>query len=511
MNLPEKILESNNRLSQSLLWKLQHEAYCQFGIDAWSQHGVPSYITSNSYTAKKYAQVVLGYLRDCLAQSKIDLKHPIYILDLGAGTGRFAYFFLRELIQLLDTSSLPKINLCYVMTDIVSSNIDFWQQHSYLKPYFKQGILDCAYYHHAQNDLIHLINRNENLSKKTLVNPLILICNYFFDTIPQDLFRFKDGHLEEGRITLFMEGEGIASLNPSVINRLQYRYSYQPISHSQPYYETHELNVLLESYGQMFEGCPFLFPIGAFQTLGTFIEWSQSRILLLAGDQGVCTSDQIRQCGEPKLSLHGSFSFPVSYHSIAAFFKQRHGIAWLTSFSDPTFVVIAGVLGIKSTPETSLAFREHLDNFEPTDYFRFVSLTEEGWKNPPLDHILLLIKLGNWDASVLLTFFSAIRQAIPSASEKQKTLLYATIDHVWEHFYPIVPSTGDFILNLGVLLFEMKRFEEAKIYFDRSMLISGVNVMALKNIAACHQMLGNVEETKKYHTQAFLLKTPGAK
>ncbi len=491
MHLSEKILESNKRLSQSLLWKLQHEAYCQFGIEAWNQHGVPFYITSNSYTAKNYAQVVFGYLRDCLAQSEIDLEHSIYLLDLGAGAGRFAYFFLRELIQLLDSSSLPKIKLCYVMTDIVPSNIDFWQKHSYLKPYFEQGILDCAYYHHAQKDPIHLINRNETLSKETLINPLILICNYFFDTIPQDIFCFKDGHLEEGRITLFVEGAESASSDPSVINRLKYRYSYQPIPHSKPYYEVPELNILLESYSQLFEGCPFLFPIGAFQALGTFIEWSQSRLLLLAGDQGVCTSDQIRQSGEPKLSLHGSFSFPVSYHSIAAFFNQQGGTAWLTSFSDPTFVVMAGVLGIKSASETSLAFYEHIDSFEPTDYFKLVSLTEDHWKKPPLDHILLLVKLGNWDASVFFAFFSAIRQAIPLASEKQKKLLCATIDRVWEHFYPIGPSTGDFVLNLGVLLFEMKRFTEAKTYFDRSMLISGFNTTALKNIAACHQMLGN--------------------
>ncbi len=66
------ILEEDQRLSQSLLWKLQETAYGQFGIQAWSCQGVPFYITSNSYTAKCYAHVALGFLHQgfaCLPQA----------------------------------------------------------------------------------------------------------------------------------------------------------------------------------------------------------------------------------------------------------------------------------------------------------------------------------------------------------------------------------------------------------------------------------------------------------
>lgn len=486
------ILETDQRLSRSLLWKLQYEAYCQYGIEAWNQYGVPFYITSNSFTAKSYAHVVLGYLRDGLANQSIDPGHPVYLFDLGAGTGRFAYFFLKELLKFLSSSSLPKIKLCYVMTDIVRDNFDFWKSHSYLKPYFEKGILDCAYYHHVQDEPIHLMNSKIIVSKETLANPIVLICNYFFDTIPQDLFRYKNGRLEEGCMTLFVEGEKPADSDPSVINRLQYHYSYQPVSNLKSYYESPEWNILLESYCQSMEGNSFLFPVGAFYVLSRFMEWSGSRLLLLAGDQGVCTIDQMKQAGDPKVALHGSFSIPVSYHLIAALFRRIDGgAALLTAFSDPSFIVMAGILGEKNEYflETSLAFHEHLDSFEPADYLKLVSLTEEQWKECPLDQILLLIKLGNWDASVMHTFFSLIRQAIPLADEKQRQLVRRTIEIVWEHFYPTGPSTGDFVLNLGVLLFEMKFYAEAVIYFERSIKISGVNKKALNNIVACRQHL----------------------
>lgn len=493
-----RVLESNQRLSESILWTLQREAYCQFGIEAWNQHGVPSYITSNSYIAKAYAHVALGYLRDCIAQSLIDTAHPLYILDLGAGTGRFAYLFLKELLAFLDSSALPKINICYVMTDIVESNLDFWQQHPLLKPYFESGILDKAYYHHAQKTPIYLLNRDETLSQETVVNPLLLVCNYFFDTIPQDLFRFREGKPEEGRITLSVSSlNDVTPFDPSLINQLSYAYAYESLRDVKNYYSTPALNILLESYGEISQGYPFLFPIGAFQALETFIQLSQSRLCLLAGDQGICTLAQLRQSGEPKISLHGSFSMPVNYQIVSSFFRQQCGTARMTSFSDPTFVVMAGVLGTQRAPETSLAFQQYVDSFEPTDYFKLVLLAESKLEDPSLDYLLLLIKLGNWDASVLLAFFSAIRHTLATATETQKELLCATIDHVYEHFYPTEPSTGDFVLNLGVLLFEIGYFEKALNYFQRSMQISGENPQALKNIAACYQKLRQSGKVKK--------------
>lgn len=480
------ILENDTRLSHSLLWNLQQEAYCQFGIQAWNRFGVPSYITSNPYTAKCYAQVVLGYIRDIVIDPSFSIEHPLYLLDLGAGTGRFAYFFLKELFELLESSTLPKIKICYVMTDIVESNLDFWQNHPYFKTYFEQGVVDCAHFHHAQNNVIHLVRHNKDLSPELFVNPLILICNYFFDTIPQDLFRYTNGQLEEGRISLSLDKDKLASLssNPAMINQLRYSYTYHPIPPSHPYYESPLLNTLINSYSKTLEGYPFLFPIGAFQTLLSFIKWSQSRLLLLAGDQGVCTPAQIRKSGNPKIAFHGSFSLSVNYHAIAQFFSLQGGKAWLTSFSDPLFVVMSGALGLKDYPETSLAFKKYLDSFEPTDYYNIVSLIEEA-KSPSLSLILLLIKLGNWDASLVVTFYAAIREALPNANEKQQQTLIATIDKVWDHFYPIGPSSGDFVLNLGTLLLDMKQLPLAKTYFERSLQLSGPNEKVLKNIAAC--------------------------
>lgn len=475
--MAEIILDQDKRLSQSLLWTLQYEAYCQFGVGAWSQKGVPSYITSNSYTTKCYAHIVLGYLRDLLAQNALDLNHPIYLFDLGAGTGRFAYLFLKELFCLIGNEPFSKMKLRYIMTDIATENIDFWQKHPYLKSYYEQGVLDCAQFLHSQSQPLHLIRQNMPLTVENVVNPIVVIANYFFDTIPQDFFRIHNGILEEGRITLSTHKDTFEnSQDPNIINHLKFQYSYHPLSSSSPYYEDADDNAILEMYRRQFNEMIFLFPCGACQVLRTFRNLSRSRMLLLAGDQGVCTEKQVQRWKDPSVALHGSFSIAVNYHAIAALIHRLKGKALMTTFSDPAFVVFGAILHpeMDNFYDTELAFRKYIDDFEPTEYWRFVTLTEREWKEAPLDHMLILIKLGNWDAMSLHAFYPRIKELLPKATESQKERLIETIHRVWENYYPVAPEEEIFVANLATLFLEMGLSKQATIYFQRAQQIAAL-------------------------------------
>src|SRR6185369_11831847 len=92
----EKIspLEENQRLSESLLWRLQRNYFERQGIEAWRSGAVPHHITSSPFIADAYAKVVMGFLRDW----KLDRRAPIYIVELGSGSGRFAYAFLKKFL-----------------------------------------------------------------------------------------------------------------------------------------------------------------------------------------------------------------------------------------------------------------------------------------------------------------------------------------------------------------------------------------------------------------------------
>ncbi len=486
------IIESNKRMSQSLLWKLQKAAYLSFGPKAWSHCGVPFYLTSNPFTAKQYAHVVVGYLRDCLARQQIATSEPIYFFDLGAGTGRFAYLFLKELRPLLQVIGHSKLNFCYVMTDMVKSNLEFCSKHPQLNEFFNEGILDLAEYHHAQNETpLFLMHSKKNLSKESIRNPVILIANYFFDTIPQDLFKVEDGKLYEGRLTLEAEGEAKEPLDPALITSLRVQYEYSLIDDVEHYYSLPGLSSILQEYAARFQKAIFLFPIGAFQSLTYFSDLSQGRVMLIAGDQAVCTEEQIEHWGEPKIAKHASFSIAVNYHAIARYFNNKGGCGLLTSNPDPVFAVVAGVLGgeNKDQSEVALAFRTHIDAFEPSDYLKVISdLEKQALK---LETLLMLLKLGNWDPMNFYAFFEKIRKEIPQASPALKRDLQQAIHKTYANFYSISSEDGDFILNLGVLLFDLGLFADALTFFQRSLAIKGANPAALKNIEACKKKMLN--------------------
>lgn len=505
MEFERRFLEERQKFSQSTLWALQSEAYCQFGPDAWINKGVPFYLTSNPYTAKQYAAVVLGFIRDGLrsgSPTPLDLAQPIYIFDLGAGTGRFGFLFLKELFSAIELLWPSRLKVRYIMTDIALSNIAFLEKHPSLQKYIREGVLDFAYYHHGMNveEPIRLKLSQKVLDPEQVRNPVILIANYFFDTIPQDLFRIRDGKLEEGVVTTSIcstKNLGLMKAsNPSLIEQLECEYDYIPLS-KMDYYENPAWNRLLESYLEQFDNVTFLFPLGALQSIEYFSTLSQKRLLLLAGDQGVCTKDQVQEWGEPKVSRHGTFSIAVSYHALALFFQQQGGAGLLTTFSDPIFVVLTGILGAirERYPETDLAFRNHLDAFEPQDYWSLVKAIEDRLETFSPEYLLKLIRLGNWDPMNFHLFFDAIRKSLPRMERSLQKELEMTMHQVWENFYPVSESESGFLLNLGVLFYELKNYESALLFFQRALVLSEKDPAALKNIAACYIKM-NSKKTK---------------
>lgn len=456
-------------MSESLLWKLQGNAYEQFGPTAWTKGLVPSSITSNPLIAKQYAELCIAYLQD----QKIDPKEPVYLVDLGAGSGRFGYLFLRTFLQLA-----PKYRYCYIMTDMVAGNLDFLQMHPALKEF---ECVDFAFYQHAQRaGGLTLLKSGEVVEKSK--NPMILLANYYFDTIPQDLFRIHEGRLEEGRISLHTKEEHAEweADDPRWIPFLDCRYEYVPFN---PSHYPKEVVEVLQYYTHL-PDCSFLFPTGGIQSLDFFARLSSGKFLLIAGDQGVSSEAQIIRWGEPALTKHSTFSIAVNYHSLAKYFQKRGGMGLLTSFPDPVFANIVAAWGEAELPETQKVFFKTLDPFEPKDYFLLVSEAEKEEKLS-LDHLFLLLKLGDFDPVNMHFFYPRILAQIAEASPQQKEQWKGAIEQVWERVYIVSPEEGAFVLNLGVLLFHMEYYPEALLFFQRSLEITGVKQQTLENIAAC--------------------------
>ncbi|HEX3156253.1 MAG TPA: hypothetical protein VHV32_16620, partial [Candidatus Angelobacter sp.] len=116
------VLETDVPLSQSVIWRLQRDFYAQRGLKAWNEDLVPSYITNNPFVAEIYAGIVAAFVQDCMSHpqrgsSALWRESSLRILELGAGTGKFSYLFLRKLTALLQSNNIPSQLVRYCMTD----------------------------------------------------------------------------------------------------------------------------------------------------------------------------------------------------------------------------------------------------------------------------------------------------------------------------------------------------------------------------------------------------------
>ena len=193
------LLEEDCRLSESLIWGFQRVAYQANGIENWRQGTLPYYVTCNPFIATAYARVVFAFFRDCYELMRkpetdtveIQLDQPIYIVELGSGTGRFAHFFLREFSKLHNHSRLKAIPFRYVMTDFTTDNISYWHDHAHLQPFVEAGVLDFATFDIEKDGALQLQLSQQELTPATAANPMVVIANYVFDSVPQDLFRIE--------------------------------------------------------------------------------------------------------------------------------------------------------------------------------------------------------------------------------------------------------------------------------------------------------------------------------
>jgi hypothetical protein len=74
--------------------------YDRKGVESWSQGIVPHFITCNAFIGRAYAKVLLGFLHDCASSNAclpLTVSESLYIVELGAGSGKFSFFILKVL------------------------------------------------------------------------------------------------------------------------------------------------------------------------------------------------------------------------------------------------------------------------------------------------------------------------------------------------------------------------------------------------------------------------------
>jgi hypothetical protein len=510
MNKESTVLETDVPLSQSLIWRLQRDFYAQRGLKAWTEDLVPSYITNNPFITDIYAEIVASFISDCINLSGKDSRplspeNPLRVLELGAGTGKFSYLFLRKLTTLLQARKIAPQVARYSMADCSESLLAEWRANRYLAEFVKAGILE-----------FHLHRVEEDNSSRTVPSPpastgqatgaLVVIANYVFDSLPQDAFIIADGQISEALVTTTRVNVGApASEGAPKLSNLQ--LSFRNVSVPLGRYPDKSWNEILEHYRSHLPAATVLFPSAALGLLQQLSKSSNGRMLVLAADKGFVREDDLSLLqGPPHLEFHASgncFSQTVNFDAITRYFYGLGG-DWLLPqkhFSSLNICAFIARRAGDEFPATRKSHEQALAGFGPDDLFALMS-----WLNAHLEEVsmvqaLALLRLTRWDTTALLRLFPIIARQLRTVAGERHDLRQAVLN-TWANHYPVSPAENLLAFNCGVILLELRFFAEALPLFKVSEQVLGRTATTSYNLGLCALGLDRSSDALAYMVEA---------
>jgi tetratricopeptide (TPR) repeat protein len=511
----ETIIEEGRRLSESTLWALQQSFYDQMGVTAWSSGTIPSYVTNNPFIADAYAELLLGFMRDywttrlsgaASPDRLIESSEPIYILELGAGSGRLGYLLVKRLLAVTRAAPWHHLKFCYVMSDMAESNLRFWNQHPALQPFLDEGVLDFSLYDPERQQAFTLFRSGRRISSQTVKHPLLIIANYLFDALTQDSFRVENGVLFEARYTLVSGQEEPDLTDPEILRDLRIRSEYRSIELD--YYDDPFLNQLLADYRDRLGDHSFLLPVGAIRSIRNLFTLSSGSCLLLAADKGYVNVAQMLARDvdsdiEGMLSMTG---MAVNCHALRHYFNQLGGEALHSSTWDSRLVISAFFAGDESSEflETRAAFSTAIEQFSPYHFYALVERSREGKVKPHIEFILALLRLSRWDPQIVLWFAQPLREQLTRASASMKQELSHALGLVWENQFAI-GEKEDLPFEIGTIYQKMGQPAEALTFYERSRQLSGAHHATEFNSGICFYQMEEVEKAVRHIERALAL------
>jgi hypothetical protein len=503
---------------------VQGDYFRRSGVQAWSSGDVPHTLTSGPLVARAYAQVVEGFVADCANGrfGPVDPAEPLYVVELGSGTGRLSFHFLRA----LDVASVAPFHVVYILTDLAESNVDFWRSHPRLAPLFESGRLDLATFDATRDAELRLERAGVVLRPGDVANPVVAVANYLFDVIPQDLFAVERGRLFEELVALVATEPDLAPDAPDFLRRVWLATTRERVG--EHHYGEADLDTLLHDLarlrGEEDAAERFLFPAPALRCVRHLGELSRDRLLLLVGERpgglpemnrdgdrrdqdgtiretpepgedGGVPSEAFRPAAVLGLSVHGgSFSLPVDLDAIGRFAGARGGTMLLPSALPAGLLIAAILLGATGrASSTAHRFALAVDDAGPEDLFLTMRpALGEGLDELPLAILLALLRVGGYDAYLFRTLHGALAKQLADAQPGGVEETVRTLDEVWERYYALDDET-DVAFGIAALLAPAGRYAEALVYLARSRAIRGPQPLVAFNAALCHALLGDRE------------------
>lgn len=407
---------------------------------------------------------------------------------MGAGHGRLAFHILQHLENRIALSDVKIPPYCYVLSDIVESNLNFYRDHPQLQDFFNRGILDFAYYDAIGGKEIHLRHANLMIRSEDLNQPMIAIANYFFDSIPNDVFIIQNKILSAVSIALH------SKVNPHEADAIQLikhlKLIYQKTALTKPFNKDPLIDELLNEYSQLLTDTHLFFPQKALQCLKNLTDLSSKGLLVLSMDKGFHEIRDLDHKAEPDIIKHGSFSVWVNYHALGSFCEKLGGKFIFPAYS--TFYAEIGCLFFMpdgdSYQETNAAYQRFINDFGPDDFNSLKKLTYSNILKLKLTEILAFIRLAAYDSTFVVKLMPRLKQLAHSVTFTERKRIAQTLRQVW-HYYFDINESDHLAFNIAGLFYELGFHQEALDFYAHATISTGKKVDIFYNQILCYFQL----------------------
>ena len=447
---------------------------------------VPRHLTSNSLVGKTYAELIFAFMKDTIINGHAAEK--IYILELGAGHGQLAFHILKHLERLKNHDPQTLSPYCYVLSDIVEENLKFFQNHTQFLPYFKKGILDVAYFDAISGNAIFLRQSGITIHPGDLTQPLLVIANYFFDSIPTDLFYIKNTKISTCSVTLNTAENPEGMDESALLKNMLYEFDTQLLK--SPCYKESVLNDILKDYKDLVFDTYLFFPHKGIQCLTNLGKLSKKGLMVLSMDKGFHKIHELENAGVPEIITHGSFSIWVNFHAFSAYCKKQGGISFFPALS--TFSAALGCLLLlpdsENYTQTKTAYKRFVDDFGPDDFDGIKKFTYKHIAKMNLSELISVLRLSAYDTTFFINVLPRIKQVAREVTFHDRRRLAETMHQTWNMYF-YVNESEDLAYEMGGLFYDLGFYKDALKFFQFSINLYGYKADVFYNNALCYYQL----------------------
>ncbi len=493
MEQDPRLVEDPVRLSTSKLWKIQKNYFDTMGIRAWKEE-VPFYISSNAFTANRYALQVVKFIRDWHSLKKTTQNDTFYLLEVGSGTGKFSYLFLKTLKELLREYNLENQKFCYVISDLAENNLTFCLENQSFKPFIDNGECDFACFNVEEDSDFTLRLKQKKYSELNVKTPFIVIANYTLDCIAQDEFEYKDGKFYEIKLGLKSRYKNFDIQKAMHLNELRLSF-VKPSEETNidNYYEKPELNEILAGYPQLFNNkrSRIGMPVGAVKFFDNMKALTKNNFFMMVGDKGLTQPRKFPLYDDKyRFSYDGCYSFLVNFHAIGEYVKKSGG-DYLLSKNSNDFKVNLYCMGatFSELVETKAFFEKSMEVTGPEEFCHFFDEYLTSNYRFSIKSLLAFIRFSEWDPNAYAIVHDRMIELISGASVPFVEDLKEDLKKVSSNVYRM--NIGDDVYNLIGMFFQIQEEDDIALeLYEKSLSVFG-------DKAAPHNNMGMIYEKQK--------------